>query len=149
MTMSELPDSSGNMHAVREQARNWRYNNAAEEADTLNRIDTAVFDAVRDYENNLVGAAEAFQERGRIPVAEATEILAAIRGEVVEQLRQQEPTAELAHHSQMLLMRARKTLSQLEEALRESEWHEARLADPAGNHRAMLEKWPVQRSFTW
>ncbi|MGV8881134.1 MAG: hypothetical protein ACOH19_03190 [Rhodoglobus sp.] len=139
-----MPDMTPNIHDERERFHSSTYRNQIEEKETLARVDKAFFEKVREYENLVVADAEAFSHDSIEHLEASTEIVSALRDDITRALKTDTavPDEELARRFVLLRADAEKAIALLESALRASEFHAARCADPQKAHRELLNRFP-------
>lgn len=135
-----------NPHQVRIATRERAYPNALAERDAIKEIDREVFDRVRKYEQIVVASAQDHKATARERVKAAEAVLAQLREEIAEPLRNGAAlTPELAQRYQVLAEQAGRARALLSREIAASEWHENRCRDPYQSYVDLLDAWPILR----
>lgn len=133
-------------HQARLDARDYPYQNVMAEREALRAIDNAVFDRVHQFEKVIVARAEEHKVTSRERVKASLDVIAQLRSEVIEPLRNGAAlTPDLAKRYEDLAFKAGKARAALSRSIAESEWHERRCEDPYTAYSNVMSMWPVLR----
>ncbi|PYY44018.1 hypothetical protein DEJ03_12690 [Curtobacterium sp. MCLR17_043] len=139
------PAVAADPEAYRIHAREESYPNSVAEQTEIKRVDDAVFDRVRVYENSLVGSSQALVERGTVLTRETTQVEQSIREEVEYALDHESRTdlKQVAARYTALHSRAQQKIDELERLAREAEWLAEKAEDPYGAYRSLVVRYPA------
>lgn len=138
------PAVAADPEVYRIHAREESYPNSVAEQSEIKRVDDAVFDRVRIYENSLVDSSGALIERGAALVKDATNIERAVREEVKYELDSSRvDLKKAAERYTALRSRAQEQIDALERLARESEWLAEKANDPYAAYRALVVRYPA------
>jgi hypothetical protein len=138
------PAVAADPEVYRIHAREESYPNSVAEQAEIKRVDDAVFDRVRIYENSLVDSSGALIERGAGLVKDATNIERAVREEVKYELDSSRvDLKKAAERYTALRSRAQEQIDALERLAREAEWLAEKANDPYAAYRALVVRYPA------
>jgi hypothetical protein len=136
--------ASTHPHDVRIEARLMRYPNSHAEQENVTRVDRAVWDRVRIYEDQVANAAQDFIKQQEVHTTAADELETALRQEirfVAEDRTAVTPT--LVRRYEVLRRNAEQAIAALEAAKRRAEWHREKVSDPYAAYCDLMSKFPI------
>ncbi|PZF57056.1 hypothetical protein DEJ23_08940 [Curtobacterium sp. MCSS17_008] len=138
------PAVAADPEVYRIHAREESYPNSVAEQAEIKRVDDAVFDRVRIYENSLVESSQALIQRGVSLAKDATNIERAVREEVKYPLDSARVDLKaVAERYTALRSRAQEQIDALERLAREAEWLAEKANDPYAAYRALVVRYPA------
>lgn len=138
------PAVAADPEVYRIHAREESYPNSVAEQAEIKRVDDAVFDRVRIYENSLVDSSQALIERGVALARNATNIERAVREEIKYPLDSARVDLKaVAERYTALRSRAQEQIDALERLAREAEWLAEKANEPYAAYRALVVRYPA------
>lgn len=138
------PAVAADPEVFRIHAREETYPNSAAEKAEIQRVDDAVFDRVRIYENSLVASSQTLMERGAALTRESVKVEEAVREEVRYELdRSRSDIKQVAERYAALETRAQGQIDALERLAREAEWLAEKADNPYAAYRALVVRYPA------
>lgn len=138
------PAVAADPEVYRIHAREESYPNSVAEQAEIKRVDDAVFDRVRIYENSLVDSSGALIERGAALAKGATDIERAVREEIRYLLdNTRVDLKKVADRYTALRSRAQEQIDALERLAREAEWLAEKANEPYAAYRALVVRYPA------
>lgn len=133
-------------HELREAARLAKYPNSVVERETLERLDQAVFDRVRNHEQALLQNARTLMEDAAVDEEAVTLIATQLAEDVRYPLRDgAAPSAELAERYERLRNLADAARKSLARAERDAGFMADKVADPYADLMSLYDRWPAIR----